>query len=144
PRPSGLVGRLLAPGGGVVKHVDRFIMPSIAQVEYRLGTASHLLNTAAMTPVTPLETRVWAVIQLRLPVPSRLVAPMVSPIAMRILRQDAAILRLQSKTIERFGEERFTSTEVDVLGPHVWKLLAAAAAGSEVPGPFDHRVTMRV
>ena len=40
PRPSGIVGRLLAPGGGVVEHVDRFILPSVAQVEYRLGDAS--------------------------------------------------------------------------------------------------------
>jgi phenylpropionate dioxygenase-like ring-hydroxylating dioxygenase large terminal subunit len=144
PRPAGLIGRMLAPGGGVVEHTDRFIMPSIAQVEYRLGEASHLLNTSAMTPVTAFETRVWAVIQLRLPVPSRLVAPLVTPIAMRILRQDAVILRLQSKAIQRFGAEDFTSTEVDVLGPHIWKFLAAAAAGGDAPGPFEHRVTMRM
>ena len=42
PRPQGLVGWLLAPGGGVVQHFDRFLLPSIAQVEYRLGTKSHL------------------------------------------------------------------------------------------------------
>jgi phenylpropionate dioxygenase-like ring-hydroxylating dioxygenase large terminal subunit len=144
PRPSGLVGRVLSPGGGTVEHFDRFIMPSIAQVEYRLGDASHLLNTAAMTPVSASETRVWAVIQLRLPVPSRLVAPLITPIAMRILGQDSAILRLQAKSIQRFGGEDFTSTEIDVLGPHIWKLLAAASDGGEAPGPFEHRVTMRV
>jgi phenylpropionate dioxygenase-like ring-hydroxylating dioxygenase large terminal subunit len=144
PRPSGLVGRVLSPGGGVVEHFDRFIMPSIAQVEYRLGEASHLLNTTAMTPVSAFETRLWAVIQLRLPIPGRLVAPLVTPIAMRILRQDAAILRLQSKAIRRFGGEDFASTEVDVLGLHIWKLLGAAGAGNEPPGPFEHRVTMRV
>ncbi|MGH7894435.1 MAG: Rieske 2Fe-2S domain-containing protein [Candidatus Binatia bacterium] len=143
PRPSGLVGRLLAPGGGIVEHTDRFIMPSIAQVEYRLGTENHLLNTTAMTPVSEFETRLWAVIQLRLRVPSRLVAPFVTPLAMRILRQDAAILALQSATLRRFGGEQLTSTEVDVLGPHVWKLLASAAGG-EAPGSFEHRVTMRV
>jgi phenylpropionate dioxygenase-like ring-hydroxylating dioxygenase large terminal subunit len=144
PRPSGLVGRVLSPGGGVVQHFDRFIMPSIAQVEYRLGESSHLLNTAAMTPVSANETRMWAVIQLRLPVPGRLVAPIVTPIAMRILRQDASILRLQANAIARFGGEDFTSTEIDVLGPHIWKLLAAAADGGDAPGPFEHRVTMRV
>jgi phenylpropionate dioxygenase-like ring-hydroxylating dioxygenase large terminal subunit len=143
PRPSGLVGRVLSPGGGVVEHFDRFIMPCIAQVEYRLGEGSHLLNTAAMTPITANETRVWAVIQLRLPIPSRLIAPVITPIAMRILRQDASILRLQAKAIQRFGGEDFTSTEIDVLGPHIWKLLAAASNG-DAPAPFDHRVTMRV
>ena len=143
PRPSGIVGRLLAPGGGVVEHVDRFIMPSIAQVEYRLGADNHLLNTTAMTPVGAFETRVWAVIQLRLRLPSGLVAPLITPLAMRILRQDAGVLRLQSAAIRRFSGEHFTSTEVDVLGPHVWKLLAAAETG-EAPTPFEHRVTMRV
>jgi phenylpropionate dioxygenase-like ring-hydroxylating dioxygenase large terminal subunit len=143
PRPSGLVGRLLAPGGGVVEHFDRFIMPSIAQVEYRLGPENHLLNTTAMTPVGPFETRLWAVIQLRLRLPSSLVAPLVAPLAMRILRQDGAILGLQSAAIRRFAGEHFTSTEIDVLGPHIWKLLAAAQTGEE-PAPFEHHVTMRV
>jgi len=50
PRPSGLLGRLLAPRGGTVEHFDRFLVPSIAQVEYRLGE-SHLLITVALTPV---------------------------------------------------------------------------------------------
>ena len=89
------------------------------------------------------EAPTGAVIQLRLPIPSRVIAPVITPIAMRILRQDASILRLQAKAIQRFGGEDFTSTEIDVLGPHIWKLLAAASHG-EAPAPFDHRVTMRV
>ncbi len=97
-----------------------------------------------MTPVSATETTVYAVIQLRLPIPSRLVAPIVTPIAMRILGQDASILAMQAQAIARFGGEDFTSTEIDVLGPHIWKLLAAAEAGAEPPGPFEHRVTMRV
>jgi len=144
PRPSGLVGRVLSPGGGIVEHYDRFVMPSIAQVEYRLGPSSHLLNTTAMTPVSANETVMYAVIQLLLPVPSWLVAPIVTPIAMRILRQDASILSMQAQAIARFGGEDFTSTEIDVLGPHIWKLLAAAEAGGYPPGPFEHRVAMRV
>jgi len=144
PRPTGIVGRLLAPGGGIVEHYDRFLMPSIAQVEYRLGEGSHLLNTSAMTPISAFETRVWAVIQLRLPIPAGLVAPLVTPLAMRILRQDAAILGRQSEAIRRFGGEKFTSTEIDVLGPHIWKLLAAAAGAGDSLAPFEHRLTMRV
>src|SRR5437763_1203972 len=55
PRPQGLAGRILAPQGGVVAHVDRFLLPSIAQVEYRLGD-NHLLVTSAFTPVEALTT----------------------------------------------------------------------------------------
>ena len=41
PRPPGIVGRILSPSGGLVTHFDRFILPSIAQVEYRIGTENH-------------------------------------------------------------------------------------------------------
>jgi hypothetical protein len=50
---------------------------------------------------------------------------------------------MQSAAIRRFEGEHFTSTEVDVLGPHIWKLLAAAENG-ETPAPFEHRLTMRI
>ena len=76
-------------------------------------------------------------------VASGLVAPLVAPLAMRILRQDGAVLAQQSAAIRRFDGEHFTSTEVDVLGPHIWKLLALAETGETAP-PFEHHVTMRV
>ena len=43
----GFIGRLLAPKGGEVGHFDRFILPSVAQVEYRLE-GKHLLTTSAL------------------------------------------------------------------------------------------------
>jgi len=50
PRPSGLLGRLLAPGGGGVRHVDRFLLPATAQVEYAVGEHGHLVITSFLTP----------------------------------------------------------------------------------------------
>ncbi len=146
PRPGGVIGRLLAPGGGVVTHFDRFLLPSIGQVEYRLGEHNHLLVSSVMTPVTDFTTRVWAVLSLRLRVATRLVAPLLTPVATRILAQDAAMLARQSDTIRRFGGEQLTSTEIDVLGPQMWRLLKQAER-DEVPAAdtaYEHRVTMRV
>jgi phenylpropionate dioxygenase-like ring-hydroxylating dioxygenase large terminal subunit len=144
PRPSGLAGRLLAPRGGTVTHVDRFLLPSIAQVEYRLGEASHLVSTSAMTPLDASSTRVWAVVSFRLPVPGFLVKPLVGPVALRIFAQDASMLARQTEVIQRFGGERFTSTELDVLGHEVARLLRQQA-GLEAPvaGVSEHRVRMR-
>jgi phenylpropionate dioxygenase-like ring-hydroxylating dioxygenase large terminal subunit len=144
PRPGGLVGRLLAPGGGVVEHVDRFLLPSIAQVEYRLGEANHLVVTSAMTPVTDVETRIFAVVSLRLRLASRLVAPLVAPLATRILRQDRAILGLQTDTIRRFGGEDLASSEIDVLGAQIWRLLAAAARGEREGDGLRHQHRVRM
>src|SRR5439155_571682 len=88
PRPSGLAGRLLAPEGGTVAHVDRFVLPSISQVEYRLGERSHLAITNALTPETEFSTRIHSVISFRLPLPGPLVRALVSPVARRIMAQD--------------------------------------------------------
>jgi phenylpropionate dioxygenase-like ring-hydroxylating dioxygenase large terminal subunit len=147
PRPSGLAGRLLAPRGGTVVHFDRFLLPSIAQIEYRLGE-SHLVVTNALTPVTDFHTRFVSVASFRLPLPPLLVRLVLEPLAQRIFRQDARILRLQTDAVRRFGGESYVSTEVDLLGPHIWRLLKqaeqtgmpAAGAGPEL----EKRVELHV
>lgn len=152
PRPKGLAGRVLAPGGGIVTHFDRFLLPSIAQVEYRLGDASHLVTTTAFTPVSDFETRLFAMVTFRLPMPGWLVKPFVTPIATHIFKQDARILTLQLDNTRRFGGERFANTGIDVLGPHIWRLLKQAERGESpafTPGPagapeHEERARMRV
>jgi phenylpropionate dioxygenase-like ring-hydroxylating dioxygenase large terminal subunit len=126
PRPSGLAGRLLAPGGGVVQHFDRFLLPSIAQVEYRIGDDSHLLVTSAMTPVDDWETEVYAVVTFRMPLPHWLVKPFLTPVALHIFQQDARMLERQTRTLQHFGTETYASTEIDVLGPPILRLLRQA------------------
>ena len=148
PRPSGLAARLLAPGTDApVAHVDRFRLPSISEVEYRLGEASHLLVCAALTPVSDFITRFHAVVSFRLPVPPLLVRLLVTPVAKRIFRQDAAILRRQTASLERFGGEDYTSTEVDLLGPQILKVLRDAAAEPSVgddggPPVFERQIEL--
>lgn len=148
PRPGGLAARLLSPGGGVVRHVDRFFLPSVAQVEYRLGEASHLVATTAVTPIDADRCRLSSVATFRLPVPGWLAWPVLAPVATRILRQDARILALQAENVRRFGGERFATTEIDVLGPQIARLLREAERG-DAPPPgeapvHEHRVRMRL
>ncbi len=128
PRPEGMVGRLLSPSGGTVQHWDRFFLPSIAQVEYRLGPETHFRVTAYGTPVSDFETRLFAVVQIRSLLPSLVVRPLLEPVAMSIFRQDARILEAQSRTIAAFGGEQFMSTELDLMGPAMWRLLKQAEA----------------
>ncbi|HEX2023646.1 MAG TPA: hypothetical protein VHF00_03015, partial [Acidimicrobiales bacterium] len=144
PRPSGIAGRLLAPEGGVVKHVDRFLMPSIAQVEYRLGR-HHLVVTAAFTPVSDFDTRLHAAVTFRLGVPATVAQAVVTPIANRIFAQDEMILRRQAENIRRFGGEQFVSTELDVLGTRIWRMLRRAERGETgAAEAVEQRVRMRV
>ena len=133
PRPSGLVGWLLAPGGGEVVHFDRFLMPSIAQVEYRLGEANHILVTAFCTPVEEFRTRIHALVSLRLRLPAVLLRPFITPLAMHIFAQDARVLAAQTRAVRSFGGERYASTEIDVLGPQIWRLLRRSQLGRSSP-----------
>lgn len=130
PRPAGLVGKMLSPSGGIVTHYDRFLLPSIAQVEYRLGEENHIVVTSLCTPVDDFRTRIHAAITFRLRLPGWLVKLVLSPVGMRIFRQDARILREQTAALRRFGGAHFASTELDVLGWQIWRLLRRAQKGA--------------
>lgn len=133
PRPPGIVAKILSPSGGIVQHWDRFILPSIAQVEYRIGDENHFLADTVCTPVSDFRTRLHAVVSFRSRIPGAMLAPIVKPLALRVFQQDAAILRAQTERIRQFGGEQFASTEIDVLGRHIWRLLKSAERGEVAP-----------
>ena len=135
PRPEGVIGRVLAPGGGTVKHHDRFILPCVAQVEYEIGDSSHVVATTALTPVRDHFTRMFAAVSFKLPfVPNAKIGEVagrvLKPLALRIVGQDSVVLRAQTEAVKRFGGEKFASTEIDVLGPHILRLLRQAERGT--------------
>ena len=100
------------------------------------------MATTAFTPVNDDACLVYAVVTYKLPVPGWLVRPFVSPVATRIFAQDAVMLARQRAQIRRFGGEKYTSTELDVLGPQVTLLLKQAAAG-EPAEPHEHTLKMK-
>lgn len=140
PRPSGIAARVLSPSGGLVTHFDRFILPSIAQVEYAIGDENHILITSICTPVDDFVTKLYACVSFKMRIPGWAVKPVLDPIAMKIFSQDAEMLDIQTKTIKRFGGEHYTSTEIDLMGPQIWRLLkrASEAKGAK-EGDEDYR-----
>jgi len=137
-RPEGLAGRLLAPQGGEVLHWDRFLL------EYRLGDRSHIVATTALTPRTPNVTDLFATVAVKAPIPKAILRTVVKPVAMRILRQDMEILRRQTEQVERFGGEEFASTEIDVLGLRIKKLLREASSGKVSSPQEERRIKMLI
>jgi phenylpropionate dioxygenase-like ring-hydroxylating dioxygenase large terminal subunit len=142
PRPEGLVGRLLSPSGGTVEHWDRFFLPSIAQVEYRLGRETHFRVTAFGSPVSDFETRLFAVVQFKTLLPGRVLRPLLEPVALAIFGQDKRILAEQSRNIGFFGGEQFMSTELDLMGPAMWRLLKQAESGEVSTGGGGDRMVV--
>lgn len=133
--PKGLAARLLTRSGDVMTHSDRFILPSITQVEYRLGDKGHL-TTFFCTPVKDFSTRIFGAFQFRLGLPSWLMVRVMTPVIKRIILQDVKMLKEQGATIAAFGEECYTSTPLDLLGLQIWRLMRRAAAAAP-PDPAD-------
>jgi hypothetical protein len=124
-------------------------MPSIAQVEYDLGEGdSHIVINSLCTPVSDFHTKIYACISFRFArLPGWMVKPVLEPIGKKIFQQDAEVLAMQTELIDRFGGEQFVSTEIDVLGPHIWRLLKAGERGEAYPSdepPFEKRFEMNV
>jgi phenylpropionate dioxygenase-like ring-hydroxylating dioxygenase large terminal subunit len=144
PRPGGIAGKILSPSGGVVSHFDRFLLPSIAQIEYHIGDENHICTTSLCTPVDDFHTRIFAVITFRMRLPGWIIKPILNPIAMRIFRQDVVVLELQSQSIRHFGEERFTSTELDLLGAQILRLMRRAERGAVSESDPTYRKEIRL
>lgn len=130
PRPPGIVAKILSPSGGIVQHWDRFLLPSVAQVEYKIGEENHFLADSVATPVSDFVTRLFAVVSFRSRLPGAVIAPVVKPLALRVFQQDAEILRAQTDRIRRLGGESFVSTDIDVLGRDIWRLMRSLERGT--------------
>jgi len=139
PAPRGIVGRVLSPSGGEVEHYDRFLLPSIVQVEYSMGTENNVLLDAACTPVSKYFTKIYAVVNVRTRIPNILLQTFMRPILLRVFRQDAEILSALSENAMRHGDESMVSTELDLVGPHVLRLLRRAARGESGELPVYRR-----
>ncbi|MDH4070080.1 MAG: aromatic ring-hydroxylating dioxygenase subunit alpha [Ignavibacteria bacterium] len=131
--PSGMVGSILAPNGGQVYHIDRFLLPSITEVDYRLGERTAFHVAVALTPVSEDLTRLFAVVGLRLPFGQQIMKTLLRPLILRIFRQDAAVLQRQTENIRRFGGEQFVTTGADLLAPEISRLLKSAQSGDVKP-----------
>ena len=79
------------------------------------------------------------------PLPASVIGPIVRSRGRRILQQDVDMLGEQTANIRRFGGERYASTRIDVLGPHIWRLLRTAERGEDVDATrHEERLTLRL
>lgn len=133
PRERSLVWWLLAPSGGEMRHVDRFIAPAASRVDYVFPGGLHYIITSHCTPVDARETQVTTVISFRSRVPGWLVRLFFEPLSRRIIRQDAEMLRLQADTMARFGGPDFHTTAADLLRGGIVAWRRALAEGRPPP-----------
>lgn len=139
--PSGLLGRLL--GGGrdgeaTVVHFDRFFLPGVLQVEYRLGQGAHLVIVGYVKQVDEDRTELFAHVSIKTPLwrwVERALLLIIEPVAWLVVRQDVRMLKAQADNMRRFGETRFMSTELDVLYAGLARLFKEAQTSSPANYP---------
>lgn len=129
--------RLPEKSGRTFDHWDRFLLPSIAQIEYAVDGWFRIVNTLVQLPLSPFRTRAWFVVRFSSPLPAPLVRAVVHSQGRQILRQDADALARQTERTRSLGGERYASTELDLLGTAIWRLLhqaeRAEQAGGDLP-----------
>ncbi len=136
---SGLISKLF--GAGIERVLARFILPSWGQLEYRTKNEVKLLITLAFTPQNETQQRVFAVVSGKAPpYLGKLMATAIKPFFWLALQQDRDIMTEQTTNIARFGKEHFTSTELDVLRPHILRLLTHGPFPDDEP--YEKEVQM--
>jgi phenylpropionate dioxygenase-like ring-hydroxylating dioxygenase large terminal subunit len=119
---SGLISRLF--GAGVDDMIGRFRLPSVAELEYRARGQVKMLITLCFTPETDTRQRIFAVVSGQAPpLLGGVAALAIRVLFRRVLAQDRGILEMQAANLNRFGGPQYVYTELDVLGPHILRLL---------------------
>lgn len=120
---NGLLSRLFEPSRA--ESFGRFILPNVAEIEYRSTDGLTLKVTTYLTPETDDRLRVHAIVSTRCGVwPAWIKHWVLRRLFQKILRQDANILALQQRNIRCHAKAQFLDTPLDLLGPHIRSLLA--------------------
>jgi phenylpropionate dioxygenase-like ring-hydroxylating dioxygenase large terminal subunit len=126
--------RMRQGAGRTFDHWDRFVLPSVAQIEYVVEGWFRIVNTIVHLPMSPFRTRAWFVVRFQSRLPAAIVRPVVLQQGRQILRQDARALARQAERIRSFGGERYASTELDLFGNAIWHLLRHAERAERADG----------
>jgi phenylpropionate dioxygenase-like ring-hydroxylating dioxygenase large terminal subunit len=140
--PFGL-GFIRAKGGKTLEHYDRFILPCIAQVEYRAQPWLHITNSVLHLPLSEFRTRTWFVLRANSDrLPTRLVQAVIRLQGPHVAKQDKRVLERQTETVRRFGGEHYSSTDLDLFGTAIALLIRhASEPGRAAPTIEPREVT---
>jgi hypothetical protein len=129
-KQSGIISKIFVSDQDV--GIGRFILPSIAQLEYRDSKGVKLILTANYAPLKEKLCQVLITVTYRrVPfIPSWLASAILKPFLWLGLKQDRDILLLQSSNKDKFNLPCYAFSEADLLLPHINRLIAQAHAGT--------------
>lgn len=140
---AGFGPRLVFPRGTRMRHVDRFILPSITRVDYEFGDDSAFTITSQCTQRGEFEVDVTTAITWRLPREIPFLGSFLRWYCRRVIRQDVEVLAFQGEQSRRFGRTQL-HTDADLLGRHIARLRRRAAEGLVEERETVEEVTLRI
>lgn len=132
-RMDSLIGRILVPDGEEVVHTDRFHLPFVTRVDYRMTEKRQYIVMSQCTPVSEAETQVYTYMAYRFAPFGRLVRLIFEPLSQHILNQDVTVICEQTEDIERSGEARFFYYETDAIAKGIRRLIDGESLENEAP-----------
>lgn len=126
----GWYSRFLNRQGAQIKHCDRFYMPNITCVEYKMGDKRHLFITSQSIPETENSTLVYTDVTYNYGIWNKLARPFVRSTAQHIIHQDVKILGIQGEAIAKYGIH-FSHTPADTIHVFVESVREAIASGKD-------------
>lgn len=120
----------LNPKGNEISHCDRFFMPNVTSVEYKMSPHRHCFITSQAVPETNYSTLVYTDVTFNYGVWSKIARPFVRWTAQKIIDQDKVALQLQQETIAKYGEQ-FSHTPADTIHVFVESIRSAIAQGKD-------------
>ncbi len=139
-RMDSWIGKLLVPEGSEIRHTDRFQLPYVTRVDYRMSENHQYVVMSQCTPVSENKTRVFTMLAFRFEPFGGLVNLIFRPFAGRILDQDVDILREQTEDLERTGNAKFLYHETDAIARGIRDLIE----GKSLEGMSPERKRLRV
>lgn len=122
--------RFLNSQGFEIQHSDRFYMPNITCVEYKMGKNRHLFITSQSIPETDNSTLVYTDVTYNYGIWNKLTRPFVRWTAQHIIQQDIDILKIQGEAIAKYGTQ-FSHTPADTIHVFVESIRAAISRGED-------------
>lgn len=123
-RMESIIGRLLVPDDSDIYHTDRFQLPYVTRVDYRMSEKRQYIVMSQCTPISQTETRVFTYMAYRFAPLGRLLRLGFEPLSRIILKQDVHIIRDQSEDIAAHGgETAFLYHETDAIADAIRRLL---------------------
>jgi phenylpropionate dioxygenase-like ring-hydroxylating dioxygenase large terminal subunit len=135
---SGIIARLFH--GRVDTSIDRFLMPSVVQLEHRVDRQVILLITLFFSPESESSARVFAVVTGQAGWARYLLARTLGKrLLLSVVHQDRKMLELQLSSKQLAGTESYTSTKLDIMRPHILRLLRGGATKPVGDSAFSER-----